>query len=323
LNKHKKIISIVIKSLIGLASIVIIYYRLKNDFTRENVALLFDSIFSGSGIISVILCLLLLPLNWGLESWKWKIITAPIEKIDFKTAQQSVYSGICLGNLAPGRATEFLAKIIFFKIENRPNITVLHFVNGMFQLSVTYLIGFVALAYKIKSFGAEYMWIAYGTAGIALAVIFIFIISILKIDKVLHWVSKKISKKQNITNFTYRFTAPLLSQLFGYSVIRYFVFFIQMLLLINLFFAGAFTIPIILSVGLYFLITTTIPMISVLEPAIRAAVAFVVFSGTGISNTALVLSSVSIWFINIIIPSIIGYSILLKQKFDFNFKTSK
>lgn len=323
MNKRKKIISIVIKSSVGIASLAIVYFRLKSDFTPANVQILSDSVFSVTGILSVILCLILLPINWGIESYKWKLITAPIEKITFKTAQRSVYGGICLGNLAPGRATEFFAKIIFFKMENRPNITVLHFVNGMFQLSVTYLIGFIALAYKIKSFGETYMWVAYGTAGVALTVIIIFIISIVKIDKVLHWVSNKISKKQNVKNFTYRFTPYLLMQLFGYSLARYFVFFIQLLLLINLFFAGTFSVPIILSVALYFLITTTIPMISVLEPAIRAAVAFVVFSDTGVSNTALALSSVSIWLINIIIPSAFGYSILLKQKFDFNFKRAR
>jgi len=74
---------------------------------------------------------------------------------------------------------------------------------------------------------------------------------------------------------------------------------------------------------LYFLITTTIPMISVIEPAIRAAVALVVFSDTGLSNTAMALASVSVWLFNIIIPSIAGYIFLLEQNFDFNFGKSK
>jgi heme exporter protein D len=320
LNKHKKIISIVIKSLIGIASLAIIYFRLKSDLTEENLNLISTYFFSGSGILSVLICFVLIPLNWGLESYKWQLITAPIEKVSFKTAQQSVYSGICLGNLAPGRATEFLAKIIFFKVQNRPNITVLHFVNGMFQLSVTYIVGFIALAFKITSFGQEFMWIAYGTTGIAVVIVTLFVISLIKIDKVLHLVSEKISRKQNVAYFNYRFTAPLLIKLFGYSFLRFFVFFTQMLLLINLF-TGAFSINIALSVALYFLITTTIPMISVLEPAIRAAIAFVVFSDTEISNTAVALASVFIWLFNIILPSAVGYIFLLKQNFDFNIRS--
>jgi hypothetical protein len=64
-------------------------------------------------------------------------------------------------------------------------------------------------------------------------------------------------------------------------------------------------------------------MISILEAAIRAAVALVVFKDTGVSNTALALSSVTVWIINIIIPSIAGYFILLKQNFDFKFTSAK
>jgi hypothetical protein len=323
LNKPKKIISIVIKSLIGILSVAVVYQRLKSDFNSQNLNILYDSVFSVSGGLSVFVCLLFIPLNWGLESWKWKMITAPVEKISFRTAQRSVYAGICLGNLAPGRATEFLAKIIFFKNENRPNITVLHFVNGMFQLCVTYLIGFIALAFKFRSFAAGYAWIAYLTSAVALLVIVLFVLSLVKIDKVLHFVSRNILKKHDLSDFKYEFTRPLLIKLFGLSLIRYIVFFIQLMLLVNLFSAGAFSFSIGLSIALYFLITTTIPMISVIEPAIRAAVALVVFRDTGVSNTALTMASVSIWMINIIVPSIAGYFILLEQNFDFYFTKAK
>lgn len=323
MNKRKKIISIVLKLLIGIACFAIIYSRLKSDFTPANLQSLYQNIFSGSGFIYLLICIVLIPINWGIESYKWKIITWPIQGISFITAQKSVYSGVCLGNLAPGRATEFIAKIIFFESQNRSKITVLHFVNGMFQLSVTYLFGFVALVYKIKSFGDEYLWIAYTAGSIAGMIILIFILSLFKIDKVLHFVSKKISQQQNVSDFKYQFTKLRLTQLFGFSIIRYMVFSFQMILLISLFYNGAFTFSIFLSIALYYLITTTIPMISIIEPAIRAAIALIVFKDSGISNAALALASVSIWLINIIIPSIIGYFFLLKQNFDFNFKKSK
>ncbi|MBI2721599.1 MAG: flippase-like domain-containing protein [Bacteroidetes bacterium] len=304
-----------------MACFLIIYFRLKNDFTPTNLALLTDSVFSGNGIFTLLICILLIPLNWGIESYKWKIITAPVEVISFFNASRSVYSGVCLGNLAPGRATEFIAKIIFFKPENRPQITVLHFVNGMFQLSITYIIGFVALAYKMKSFGDAYVWIAYTAISTAVLVIIIFIICLVKIDRVLNFLTQRISKQKQIAVAAYKFTKIQLLQLFGLSAIRYVVFFIQMVLLIKLF-AGNFDATIGFGIALYFLITTTIPMISFLEAAIRAAVALVVFKGAGISNAGLALASISVWLLNIILPSILGYIILLKQNFDFKFRAS-
>jgi hypothetical protein len=61
-------------------------------------------------------------------------------------------------------------------------------------------------------------------------------------------------------------------------------------------------------------------MLSVAEAAIRAAVAMVVFKSSGMSDTVVALTTVLIWLINIIIPSLIGYYFLLRE--NFNFKVS-
>ena len=323
MQKRKKILSILIKLLIGAGSFFIIYVRLKSDFTPEKLDLLYASAFSVIGGVCFAICLLLIPINWGIEAYKWKLITAPIQWVSYKTATKSVYSGVCLGNLAPGRATEFLAKIIFFKIENRPKITVLHFVGGMFQLSITIISGFIALLFMFKNFGGDSAWMTYTTSTIGVVLLTLLTLSIYKINDVLNFISKKISKESQVEDFNYKFTSGTLFKLFGFSTLRYSVFFCQFILLIFLFHRGI-SFAIFPEVALYFLITTTIPMISVLEAAIRAAVALVVFKDSGISNSALALSSLLIWLVNIIVPSIFGYIILLRQNFNFKlFKTKK
>jgi len=323
LQTRKKILSLFIKLLIGLGSFLIIYIRLKSDFTPEKIDLLSTAAFSPAGIGCFLLCLLLIPINWGIEAYKWKLITAPIQWVSYKTATKSVYAGVCLGNLAPGRATEFLAKIIFFKIENRPKITVLHFVGGMFQLSITIICGFVALASMLKDFGGDSAWMTYATSAISIVLIVLLILSIFKINFILNFISKKINKQSQVEDFNYKFTPTVLLKLFGFSALRYSVFFLQFLLLIYLFHHNI-SMTIFPGIALYFLITTTIPMISVLEAAIRAAVALIVFRDSGISNSALALSSLLIWLVNIIVPSIFGYIVLLRQNFNFKlFKTKK
>ena len=321
--QRKKILSLLVKLLIGIGSFTVIYLRLKSDFTPDKLSLLYQSAASLTGFLSFGLCLLLIPINWGIESYKWKLITEPIEKIDFKTATKSVYSGVCLGNLAPGRATEFIAKIIFFKVENRPKITVIHFINGMFQLSITIITGLVALIFKLASFGEDYIWLAYLAGSLGVLVLLLFGICLFKMNVVMNYISRKISKQNEVGHFNYEFTPSLLLKLFGFSALRYTVFFFQMLLLIYLFYQQPFSYLLLFSIATYFLITTIIPMISILEGAIRAAVALVVFKDCGISNSVLALSSVLIWMINIIIPSIFGYIILLKQNFDFKLYSSK
>lgn len=321
--QRKKILSLLLKLFIGLGSFVIIYLRLKSDLTPDKLSLLISSATSTKGLFSFVLCLLLIPVNWGIESFKWKLITAPIEKINFKTATQSVYSGVCVGNLAPGRATEFLGKIIFFKPENRSKITVIHFLNGMFQLSVTILTGLAALTFELKSFGDEYSALAYIAVTISVALLIFFVICLFKIDYILNLVSKKISKENHVEDFKFELAHGLVLKIFSLSVLRFSFFFCQMLLLLYLFHQSGFNFSLISGVALYFLITTVIPMISLLEAPIRAAIALVVFKDSGISGSALALSSVLLWLVNIIIPSIYGYIILLRQNFNFKVYSSK
>lgn len=317
LPQQKKIFSILIKAIIGVASLLVIYVRLKNDFTPDKLQLIYKSAFSGGGILFFSLCLLLMPLNWGIEAYKWKLITSPLEKINYATANKSIYSGICVGNLAPGRATEFLAKIIFFHPANRSKVAVLHFINGMFQFSVTIVVGLTALLFKLNSFGKELSWVAYVTGITGFLAIALLVFCIYKIDFILHLVQKKISKEKNAVAFNYQFSASTLLQLSGFSALRYLVFFSQLALLIYLFHAQTFSSTIFIGMALYFLITSVLPMISVLEAAIRAAIALVVFNGTGIMNYVLALATFLLWFINIVIPSAIGYYFLVKEKFNF------
>lgn len=320
MQKRKKILSIVVKTLIGLASLLIIYLRLGKEFTEQKTLLLVDAAFSSQGLLLFGLVLALIPVNWGIEAYKWKLITAPIQWVSYKTASKSVYSGVCLGNLAPGRATEFVAKIIFFKIENRPKITVLHFVGGMFQLSVTIFAGFFALLFRLQRF-QDSQWLLYAAVAGGIVMLALLILCIVYINPLLNFISRKIKKTGPVEDFHYQFSPGLLLKLVGFSGLRYAVFCAQFCFIL-----AVFHIPlnaeILVSVCLYFLITTLIPMISLLEAAIRAAIALLVFKDLQVSETALALSSVLIWLVNIILPSVVGYFFLLKQNFNFKlFKT--
>jgi hypothetical protein len=316
LQEGKKILSTLLKVVVGLASFAIIYYRLKNDFTPDKITLLSNAAFSTNGIFCFTFCFILIPVNWGLESLKWKLITEPIQNINLKTASQSVYSGVCLGNLAPGRATEFVAKILFFEPENRPKITVLHFINGMFQLSVTIITGLIAIAFWFNQAG-NYSWLLYLTSSIGILILIALTWCIYKVEFLLKYISKKLNAENEPQMFSYRFTLQLVIQLFIFSVLRFVVFFTQFMLLLSMLDEISLGLALFSGASIYFLITTVLPMISFLEAAIRAAVALIVFKDAGISTPALALASILLWVANIVIPSIVGYYFLLKQNFSF------
>ncbi len=265
-------------------------------------------------VLGLVLCLM--PLNWGIESYKWKSITTQIEPISYSTSIKSVFSGICVGNIAPGRAMEFLAKIIFFKYENRPSVTVLHFINGMFQMLITVTVGIVSIAFKLNQNNDSSSFIYLVLAG-GLCMILFFCWAIFNVSfiqqklKFIKWF-KKMGDAQNI-----RFSKPLILKLISLSVVRYFVFTTQFYLIYNALSPQNDIIQIFMSIAAYFMLTSLIPMISVIEPAIRAAIALFVFNNTGSDTITIVLASTFVWVINVVIPSVIGYIIILKEKIDF------
>lgn len=318
LSSYKNIITWLVKILIGVGSFAFIYWRLKDDLNAENLKLLTTTFLLPTAYCLLIFCLLLVPVNWGIESYKWKLITKPIEEISLVTSMKSVYSGLCVGNLAPGRATEFLAKVLFFKPDNRPTITLLHFVNGMFQLSITIVIGLLALVFKFDT-GNGLNSAQFLSIGIfCMLLLAFFLMFVFKFNTLQKWIFGLFKKSLAAKSLPYTFTKNSIATLTFFSILRYIVFTAQFVLILKLFYQGTINSSILASVCIYFLLTTVLPMISFIEPAVRAAIAILVFRNTDINEISLVLTAVLLWLINIVLPSILGYLIILREKFEIN-----
>ncbi|MBL7937498.1 MAG: flippase-like domain-containing protein [Bacteroidia bacterium] len=314
MSTNKKTISFLIKLLIGVISFWIIYTRLSSIPQLKEQCIFW---FSEPDMYLILLVVLfLMPVNWGIESYKWKSITKQIEPVSYSTALKSVFSGICVGNIAPGRAMEFLAKIVFFKPENRPGVTVLHFINGMFQMLITVTVGLISITYKLNQHQQSSSFI-YAVLTVGILMILFFCWAILNVSfiqqklKFIKWF-KQMDDAKHI-----RFSKSLIIKLVSLSIIRYAVFTTQFYLIYNSLSPNNNIIQVFMSIAAYFMLTSLIPMISVIEPAIRAAIALFVFNNSGDNTIIVVLASTFVWIINVVIPSIIGYVIILKEKIDF------
>ncbi len=316
--KSKKLIGILLKSIIGIGSFAIIYWRVKSDFTPDNIQILKQALFSLSSFILIFVSFILFPVNWAIESYKWKLITAQTQEISFKTAMRSVYAGICIGNLAPGRATEFLAKIHFFKAENKLTVTVLHFVNGMFQLSITIFFGVLSLFIRSVTSHEPSSMLHVASISLSIIVMLVFILILFNINRFVGWMYKRFNRDNYEELKPIVWSKKLLIQLFGFSIIRFWVFTLQFVLLLFVFKSEANYMHLFTSIFIYFLFTTIIPMFSVIEAAVRTAIALIVFSDLGISNSGLAIVAILLWLINIVLPSVVGYMVLLKENLNFS-----
>lgn len=257
-----------------------------------------------------------MPVNWGIESYKWKSITRQAETVSYGTALKSVFSGICVGNIAPGRAMEFLAKIVFFKPENRPTITILHFINGMFQMLITSIVGIISITYKLNQVNQSativYLVIA---GGVVMIAFFCWaILNVAFIQKKLKFIKwfRNMDEAQPI-----QFSKTLIIKLISLSIVRYLVFTTQFYAIYIVLSPDSSAIHVFTSVAGYFMFTSLIPMISFIEPAIRGAIAIFVFNGADDNAVNVILASTFVWIINVVLPSIVGYIVIFREKIEF------
>lgn len=308
----KKRVFLLLKILLGIACFFFIWIKLKTQFTEEKTNLFFETLTSKTNLSLFLTVVFMLFPNWLIESYKWQLISSVIEKISFKSAVKGVFSGICIGNLTPGRMGEFAGKLFYFKPENRSKITVTHFVCGSTQLFITVVFGIISLLFFINTKSSNQHFIVLSLSFALLALLLLTLI-LIRMDYIYLWLSKlKWLKKFELGSVVY--PKSMLIKLLLYSIIRYFVFSSQYIFLLQICGAKANYLELLMPVSISFMLTSTIPMISFIEVAIRAGIALVLFADYLSNDLLIVTASSALWLINIIIPSVIGYFIILGTK---------
>ncbi len=313
MNKNRKTIILLIKIAIGLACFWLIGERLYHTYSPENVNSL-KEIFSASHLPLLLASFLLMFLNWAIEIKKWSMITAPIEKISFGKAWQSVWTGVCIGNLTPGRAGEFVGRILFFSSSVRAKIATSHFVCGITQLVITIVAGCAGLVFYSSGLNTGTYIV---TLSLEITLLLFLTIVLLRVNKVITWLlNLSRLKKFNFEGLSY--SRVLLLKLLLLSVIRYFVFSLQFYLLLVACGVHGDILKLAAAISIMYLVLSTIPMISVIEVAVRAYVVVILFGMFNNNDWQLTAASTLLWFINIAVPSIIGYIFILKNNFSFS-----
>lgn len=314
-TETKKIFYLILKVLAGLMLCYVLYNRLHEEFQKfswDELSKKFGSLFSWILLSGAVILML---LNWLLESLKWKtIIDSTIMPMSFFKAFKSVLSGVAFGNLAPGRATEFAGKILFLPADRRASATYLHFVNGIIQLLVTLILGITSLLIiffqeKNQSTNQFTVYVLIGST------LLILLLSAFITKPV--WFYELLKKNEKIKkhlNSKIEISRPLLFKLSIYSFLRYLTFSIQFFLLIEIFFDHVPVFDVCLGVCLYYLLTTIIPMFSAIEAFMRGGIAILIFSPIEKSSMNIFIASTFLWIINIVAPSIFGYLFFLLNK---------
>ena len=275
--------------------------------------------FQSVQIIYLLIATLLIFVNWGLEAQKWKLSVASIQRISFMQAFKAVLSGVTFSVSMPNRVGEYLGRVLYLPEGLRLKTISVTLVGSFAQLLTTLSAGVVGLIVLKKQLLTSYpdmvIWYQFILYGL-LALVIVLILLYFNVAGAVSLFNKWIRNRRYLylVEALSDFNAPLLLQILLLSCLRYCVFIVQYLLIFYLFEVNVSAVIIVWVMSVIFLAMAIVPSIALVEVGIRGEISLKLMGIFSANSLGIGLTSVTVWFMNLIVPAIIGSLLLVNIK---------
>lgn len=269
----------------------------------------------------LLLMLLLVPLNWALESWKWMLLARKAVRIDFGEAFRSTLTGLALGVAVPAQLGDTLGRISSLRSEKRFSTLGAALVSNGVQFYLSVLGGGLSMIilHTSLAFPAPYHQLVKGVLAVVLLgglLIGILRRRIVNIPGKRLWIGKF---KANIAVIA-RYSGTDLAKALALGALRYLVFVGQFVLALSLFGLPVPVLDLWGCVGVILLVKTLLPAINVIgDLGLREFTALLVFEPYGLSSEKIVAATFLIWLVNILGPLLVGVFLIWKYKWTTHY----
>lgn len=329
-SKQKKSIRIFINYFLGPLLFVwvsySIYHQVQQQPGLEKSWQHIRQSFNSGMIWNLVAVILLMLVNWSIETIKWKLAVQKIQQVGFFTAFKAVLSGVSFSVTTPNRVGEYLGRVLYMDEGNRMKAISLTITGSISQLIVTLVMGFAGLIILRSPIETSQMisslWMDVMLYGV-FAVTVILTLFYFRLSWLVKWIDRLPGAKKFawLIETLEDFNATLLLQLLSLSALRFLVFIVQYYLLFRLFDVDVSLWHCWSAVSVSFLVMAVIPTIALFtDLGLRGKISLKLvglFSGNSLGIS---LTAVSIWFINLIIPALAGSLLILGIKRIFKNK---
>ncbi|MBU8892378.1 MAG: flippase-like domain-containing protein [Bacteroidales bacterium] len=310
----KTIISIVLI----LLSYGFIIYKIAN-FEELKEITFSSQHYSSIDLVILLIVILLMFLNWCIETIKWKTLIDKIQYFSFISALQAVFSGITIGIFTPNRIGEIGGRVLFME-KGKRTFGVLATGIGSFAQFITTvatgIVGFVLILVLFPEIINLNPIFNFLSAFVLFLILLILILTYFNIKKIKPILLKISFFKTRTDQIEYLSETKFMSlhKVLVLSFMRYFVFASQFFLLLIFFNIHLTLIQAYISISLIYLFATLVPTTTLIELGIRGSLA-IFFIGIFSDNVpGIILSTTLLWFVNLAIPSVIGSLFFVKNK---------
>ena len=297
--KAKQFLIVVTKLLIVGGAFYFIYNQLVNNdkLDWEKFIILFKKNQSVAGISFI---LLLSILNRLFEILKWQNLVSYIHKISLPEATKQVLGALTAGLFTPNGIGEYAGKALFFEKSKAKIIIFLNLICNGIQMILSIIFGILGLWFLGFRF-----WV-FGILGISILVI-LFSIFLKKINIKGYSIEKLIHKINDIPKDIHQKNIFL-------AICRYLIFSHQYYFLFLAFDVNLPYLTMMATIaGVYFL-ASSLPTFQFLDFAVKGSVAVYFFGILGVNEWIVVFISTLMWFLNVVLPVIIGSYYVMNYK---------
>ena len=298
-NKVKQFLVFSVKVLVVGLSFYFIYNQLSSnkalDWSKFWILLHTKTTFW-----NVFLILGMSFLNRFFEILKWQNLVSTFKKINVSEATKQVLASLTAGIFTPNGIGEYAGKASYYPKSETKNILFLNLICNGIQMIITIFFGTIGLFvlgfYKIGCF-----------------ILLLMIVAVLLI-----FISKKITIKgyslQQFIEKTKAIPKKIHQKNLFFGLLRYLIFTHQFYLLFVFFGVNLPYIVMISSKSCIYFLSSSLPSFQFLDFAVKGSVAVYYLGRLGVNEWLIIIVTTLMWFLNVVIPIIIGSLYVLNFK---------
>ena len=272
----------------------------------------------GSNWVYLVGCVVLMPINWLIESVKWRILILPWKNLTKIDAMKAIYAGISVGLVTPARIGEYGGRLLLIDGEDRIKSIPATLISSIAQNISNIIGGYIGaliFCYCYFSFN-RFVYIAGSILGLLVIIMLcalFFNISKLKLDGLNRWWLGKLLNKQ--AHIISQYDRPILKRVLTLSYLRYLIYCTQYVLILDFLGLELSLLAAFSGVAVIYLFQSGIPLPPILSVIARGELAIVIWSLFTANVGGILVATFGLWVIKLVFPALLGLLIILNVNF--------
>lgn len=304
--------------LAALAGLVWVLYR--QIWSREDALDLlatFRAHWSDGAWGLFLAAVLLAPVNWGLETQKWRCLLRRFTPISYWQSYRAILAGVAFSLFTPNRMGEYGGRVLAVPPRHGWKAVLATLVGSMSQWLVLFGAGIIGLAVfsSFAVFGKEELlpWLFAAGAIIVLGLGLLFF----HLHRLPGWLGylpfyRYFHRVLRLVSFVKRYRKRDLIQVFGLACLRYATYSAQYYLLLR--FMGISVSPLtgFSGISTLFLLQTSLPLPPVVGLFARGEAALFVWGQFGGQPMPILAATFGLFIINLTAPALLGAIVIVQ-----------